>query len=247
MPRTPAPSSSRVLDRTASTLVEIVGTLVQDFDVIEVLTALTGQCVELLDAAAAGIMLADGDGRLHVIGASTEEVNTLELFQIQNDEGPCYDCFHAGESVIIGDLATTERWPHFTIESMAAGFPSVCALPLRLHGATLGCLNLFMTEPRELSATDVSVGQALADVASIAMIQGQAASETELYRIALERTFHGRIAIEQAKGMVAETVGTNVDDAFLRLQTFARRDGLGLTATARAIVHGTLDIAFMAT
>jgi GAF domain-containing protein len=246
VPRTPEPKSPRVLDATAATLVEIVGTLVRDFDVIEVLTALTGQSVELLDAAAAGILLADSDGQLCVIGASTEQVNMLELFQIQNDEGPCFDCFHAGEAVNIGDLRESDRWPRFTVESIAAGFPSVCALPLRLHGVTLGCLNLFMTEPGQLSATDVSIGQALADVASIAMIQGQA-SEAEIYRIALERTFHGRIAIEQARGMIAETLGIDVEDAFLRLRAFAKKDGRGLTATARSIVDGTLDIDFIAT
>ncbi|MET0908094.1 MAG: GAF domain-containing protein [Ilumatobacteraceae bacterium] len=173
----PEPDASQLLDRTAKTLAGIVDTLVDDFDVIEVLTTLTSQCVELLDVAAAGILLADADGLLSVIGASTEAVNLLELFQIQNDEGPCYDCFHAGEPVIIGDLTTTRRWPRFTVESLAAGFPSVCALPLRLHGATLGCLNLFMTKPRELSAVDVSVGQTLANVACITMIQAHAASE----------------------------------------------------------------------
>ncbi|MET0326764.1 MAG: ANTAR domain-containing protein, partial [Ilumatobacteraceae bacterium] len=128
-----------------------------------------------------------------------------------------------------------------------AGFPSVCALPLRLHGATLGCLNLFMTKPRELSTVDVSVGQTLANVACIAMIQAHAASEAELYRAALERTFRGRIAIEQAKGMIAETVGTDVEDAFRRLQTFARKDHRGLINTAQSILDGTLDITYMAT
>ncbi len=78
---------------TATTFVEIVDALVGDFDVIDVLTTLSSRCVELLDAAAAGILLADLSGRLRVIGASTEQIGLLELFQIQNDEGPCLDCY----------------------------------------------------------------------------------------------------------------------------------------------------------
>ncbi|MET0325135.1 MAG: GAF and ANTAR domain-containing protein [Ilumatobacteraceae bacterium] len=240
MTRDPENSSVQRLDRAATTFVDIVGTLVHEFDVIDVLTELTSRCVEILDAAAAGILLADNDGLLRVVGASTEQINTLELFQIQNDEGPCFDCYHAGEAVIIADLATTDRWPKFAVESLRAGFPSVCALPLRLEDVTLGCLNLFMTAPAGLSDADVAVAQALADVASIAMIQDEVARQAVLDRTTLQRTFDGRIAIEQAKGMIAETAGVDMDAAFTLLRTYARANGRGLTATAEAMVTGQL-------
>ena len=138
---------------TATTFVEIVDTLVGDFDVIEVLTLLTSRGVELLDAAAAGILLADGDGHLRVIGASTEQIQLLELFQVQSHEGPCLDCFHTGQVVVRSDLDIPSPWPQFATVCTAAGFASVCALPLRLNAHILGCLNMFTSEPGASRAT----------------------------------------------------------------------------------------------
>ena len=169
-----------------------------------------------------------------------------ELFQIQNDEGPCYDCFHAGTAVVVADLRTTPRWPQFAVESLTAGFPSVCALPLHLHGVTIGCLNLFMTEPIGLSTADIAVAQALADVATLAMIQDEVVRKAVLDRTALQRTLEGRIAIEQAKGIIAERGGVDMDEAFARLRSYARSNGRGLTGTADALVSGTLSVTVVA-
>ena len=227
---------------TATTFVEIVETLVGDFDVIDVLTVLTSRCVELLDAAAAGILLADGSGHLRVIGASTEQIELLELFQIQNDQGPCLDCYNTGTVVIDADLTTTSRWPQFSTESTAAGYPSVCAVPLRLKEARLGCLNLFMAQPVPLSNTDVALAQALADVAAIAIVQDQATRDAIIREGQLQHALNSRIVIEQAKGMIAERASLDMDTAFARLRTFARINNRGLTHVAEGLIAGTIDI-----
>ncbi|MET0147127.1 MAG: GAF and ANTAR domain-containing protein [Ilumatobacteraceae bacterium] len=230
------------LERTADTFVEIVDTLVRDFDVIEVLTVLTSRCVELLDAAAAGILLADDAGNLRVVGASTEQIHLLELFQVQNEEGPCLDCFRTGKPVISSDLRSISPWPTFAAECIAAGFLSVCAVPLRLKGATLGCLNLFMRQAAALSDADVALAQALADVASITMVQEQAARQVATQHAHLRRTLNGRIAIEQAKGMIAESAGLGMDAAFARLRHHAEARHEGPTAIAEALVSGAITV-----
>lgn len=227
---------------TATTFVEIVDTLVGDFDVIEVLTVLTARCVELLDAAAAGILLADPDGQLRVIGASTEQIGLLELFQIQNNHGPCLDCFHTGEVVVHSNLRAASPWPDFALESVSAGYPSVCAVPLRLKAVILGCLNLFMSEPVELSASDVALAQALADVASIAIIQDQATRNAAIREGHLQHALNSRIVIEQAKGMIAERGQTDMDEAFARLRAYARNHNRRLTEVAEELVTGTLSV-----
>jgi GAF domain-containing protein len=227
---------------TAQTFVEIVDTLVGDFDVIEVLTLLTTRCVELLNAAAAGILLADGDGHLRVMGASTEEIELLELFQIQNDEGPCLDSFLTGEVVINPNVQTGSPWPKFAVESVERGFPSVCAVPLRLKDVTLGCLNLFMSEPVLLPETDVALAQALADVASIAIVQDQATREAAIREGQLQHALNSRIAIEQAKGMIAERAGLDMNQAFNRLRTYARDHNRGLTEVAETLVAGSISV-----
>jgi GAF domain-containing protein len=238
-------SEQRAIHRqalTATTFVEIVDTLVDDFDVIDVLTVLTSRSVELLEAAAAGILLADEDHHLRVIGASTEQVQLLELFQIQNDEGPCLDCFHSGKIVLNADLQGSSPWPQFAAESVRAGFPSVCAVPLRLKDLILGCLNLFMSEAVGLSNAEVALAQALADVASIAIVQDQATRQAAIREGHLQHALISRIAIEQAKGMIAERGNVDMDDAFARLRSFARNHNRGLTEVAEALVAGTVSV-----
>ena len=227
---------------TASTFVEIVDTLVGDFDVIEVLTLLAARCVELLDASAAGILLADGSGLLRVIGASTEQIELLELFQIQNDDGPCLECFRTGATVMNGDLRAPSPWPEFAIETVRAGFPSVCAVPLRLNDVILGCLNLFLSVPAPLSPQDVALAQALADVASIAIVQDEVTRKAAIREGQLRRALDSRIAIEQAKGMIAERGRVDMDEAFSLLRAFARNNNRGLSEVAESLVAGTITI-----
>jgi GAF domain-containing protein len=227
---------------TADTFVAMVDTLVDDFDVIDVLTVLTSRSVELLDAAAAGILLADPDGHLRVMAASSEQIELLELFQIQNDEGPCLDCFKTGAVVVNSDLSAASAWPQFAAESVRVGFPSVCAVPLRLKEVVLGCLNLFMSEPVALSDADVELAQALAHVASIAIVQDHATREAAIREGQLQHALTSRIAIEQAKGMISERGNVDMDVAFSRMRTFARNTNRGLTEVAEALVAGTLNI-----
>jgi anti-anti-sigma factor len=226
---------------TASTFVEIVDTLVNDFDVIDVLTLLTSRCVDLLAAAAAGILLADGDGRLRVIGASTEQVQLLELFQIQNEQGPCLDCYTTGTAVSATDLHRSSPWPQFAAASIRAGYPSVYAIPLRINTATVGCLNLFMTTTIEMSTADINLAQALADVASIAIVHNHASRQGDNDHY-LGPALDSRIAVEQAKGMIAEHASVDTHDAFVLLRTHARANGQGITAFAEALVAGTVGL-----
>jgi transcriptional regulator with GAF, ATPase, and Fis domain len=241
----PNEPDQRAIDRQAliaTTFVEIVDTLVDDFDVIDVLTHLTSRSVELLQVAAAGILLADAAGQLRVIGASTEQVGLLELFQIQNDEGPCLDSYRTGAVVFDASLDADSAWPRFAAESVRCGYPSVCAVPLRLKGLTLGCLNLFMSEPIALTGAEVLLCRALADVASIAIVQDQATREAAIREGHLQHALTSRISIEQAKGMIAERAAVDMDEAFNRLRSFARTNNRLLTEVAQSIIAGTTGI-----
>ena len=89
----------------SATFVELTDTMVADFDVIDFLHVLTDRSVRLLDVSAAGLLLADPRGELRVVAASSEAARLLELFQLQNDQGPCLDCFRSGQPVAAADLA----------------------------------------------------------------------------------------------------------------------------------------------
>jgi transcriptional regulator with GAF, ATPase, and Fis domain len=241
MTQDPNPRMSREALATRA-FVELADSLVEDFDVIDLLTVLTRRSVDLLEAAAAGILLGDSNGRLRVAAASDERIELLELFQIQNDEGPCLDSYRSGRQIAHPDLGDDSPWPRFAAESVRNGFPSVCALPLRRKDAVLGCLNLFMAEPTQLSVDDVALAQALADVASVTIAQYQTHRSADLRATQLQIALNSRVLIEQAKGILAERGQIDMDEAFTRLRDYARANQLLLTDVASALVAGILHI-----
>jgi len=235
------------LELTASTFVELVDTLVDDFDVIDLMTTLTTRCIDLLDATAAGILLADPRGNLRVVVASTDAGDLLELIQIQTDEGPCLDSFRTGRIVTDAHLDDAPTpWPVFARASVGAGFPSVAAIPLRLKDRILGGLNLFMDRPEELPATDLGLAQALADVATIAIVQNEATRHALEREGQLQHALDSRIAVEQAKGMLAQWGGTDMHQAFLALRDHARSNNLKLAKVAADVVAGQIPLATFA-
>jgi transcriptional regulator with GAF, ATPase, and Fis domain len=224
----------------AETFVELADTLVDDFDVIELLTTLTERCVALLDASAAGVLLGDQHGTLQLIAASSEQAQLLELFQLQNHEGPCLDCYLSGQPVVHLDLATANPWPRFGRVALEALLPSVHAFPMRLRERVVGTLNLFMTEPRPLSAADIAVAQALAHAGTIAILQDQAARDAHTTVGQFQHALNSRVAIEQAKGVLSERAGISMDEAFSRLRGHARHHRGKLSTLALALVERTL-------
>lgn len=225
----------------ARTLVELADTLVDDFDVIDLLIRLADRCVEVVDAQAAGIMLAASEGQLRVMASSSEAMRTLELFEIQAQEGPCLDSYRTGRPVVNQDLAAADgRWPRFAAEAVAAGFQSVQALPMRLRGSVIGALNLFRAGPGEMGPADIEVAQAFADVATIALLQHRAAQEAQVINEQLTHALNSRVVIEQAKGMVAERLDHDMEASFAVLRAHARNHNLRLVDVAEGVIGGTL-------
>jgi GAF domain-containing protein len=227
--------------RLTETFVELADSLVDGFDVVDLMVLLTERCVELLDATAAGLLLADPTGHLRLIAATSEASELVELFQVQNEEGPCQDCFVTGRPVNAADLrAESGRWPRFAPFAMERGFRSANALPMRLRSQVLGALNLFRTEPTQVGAADLAVAQALADVATIALLQSRVIDDARLVADQLEHALQSRILIEQAKGIIAERVGCDMTQAFDRLRGYARATQMRLSAVAAQVVDGSL-------
>ncbi len=226
----------------ADVFVEMADTLVDDFDVIDFLHVMTKRCVQLLGVSAAGLLLTDGQDTLQVVAASSERTRLLELFQLQTNQGPCVDCFRTGQPVSVADLGFAGRWPRFTAAAAGVGFASVHAVPMRLRAEVIGALNLFDTRSGALDADKLRIGQALADVATIGLLQQRAIRRRDTITEQLQTALNSRVLIEQAKGVLAERLHLDVADAFTLLRTTARSHNRRLSELARAIVDGTEQI-----
>jgi GAF domain-containing protein len=223
-------------------LVEMADSLVDDYDVVDLLTGLTDRCVTLLGVSAAGVMLASPSGGLGLVASSSEAMRLLELFELQEQEGPCLDAFRSGGRVDQEDLrAGSGRWPLFSAAAVRAGFQSAVALPLRLREVTLGALNLLSTTRSPIGEADVIVARGFADLAALSILQHRASAEAQRLNEQLSVALTSRIVIEQAKGVISERAGIDLADAFARLRGYARNANLPLTDVARAAVNGTLD------
>jgi GAF domain-containing protein len=225
----------------ATTFVDLADTLVADFDVIDFLHTLATRSVALLDASAAGIMLADQRGGLQVLASSTEEARLLELYELRNNEGPCLDCFRSGQPVARDDLpAMRSSWPVFTQRLEELGFRSAQALPMRLRDETIGVLNIFRTEPGPLAEPDRRIGQAMADVATVGLLQERAIAAREQLATQLQTALSSRVQLEQAKGMLAERTGLPMDRMFQVMREYARAHNRRLSEVAAQIIDGSL-------
>jgi GAF domain-containing protein len=219
--------------------VELTDTMVADFDVIDFLHVLTSRSVELLDVSAAGLLLADPRGELRVVAASSEAARLLELFQLQSDQGPCLDCFRSGQPAAAIDLSADPRWPRFAAAARQVGFAAVQALPMRLRDQVIGALNLFRATPGAFDSASVRIGQALADVATIGLLNERSMRRSDTLNEQLQTALNSRVVIEQAKGKLAERLGIDMNEAFSLLRDQARNRNQRLSDLARAFIDGT--------
>lgn len=225
----------------SSTFFQLADSLTAEFDIVDILTVLVNSVTTLFEAAtAAGILLSDGSGTLHVMASSSEDAHLLELYQLQNEEGPCLDCVRTGEATGVDDLQVDRRWPRFAAAAAGWGFGSAHAFPLRMHDRVLGAVNVFGRRGSRLPERDRVATQALADVASVALVQHHAARSAELVVAQLRGALNSRIAIEQAKGVLAERAGVTTAEAFTRLRSFARAHNLLLSDLAAGLVNNRL-------
>jgi transcriptional regulator with GAF, ATPase, and Fis domain len=225
------------------TLVQLADTLIEDYDVIEFLSMLSERCVLLVDADEAGIMVSDGRGNLQIVASSSERTRLLELFELENRDGPCLDAFNTGAPVSSVDLDVDEsRWSHFSHRASSVGFRSVQSIPLRLRSETIGALTLLRSSAGAMDLADVSLAGALAKMATIGLLQERAVSASRNATAQLQTALTSRVRIEQAKGIIAERQSIDIDTAFDRIRTYARSHHLKLSDLALSIVSDNFDI-----
>lgn len=226
-------------------LATLAGALVTDFDFIDLAHSLARSTVATLDAAAAGVMVVDRRGELQVVAASDEGTHVLEVFELQRHQGPCFDSWVTGQAVSATDLGAQEAWPDFSRRAFDLGYVSACAVPLHFRGNGLGALNVFWSTPHEVTAADLQSAQALANLAAVGLAQQAAPVNPRDLAEEVESAIHGRIAIEQAKGMLAVQAGITVEAAYELMSRYARSQQSFVRAVARDVVERKVTAAQM--
>jgi GAF domain-containing protein len=225
----------------ARTFVRLADTLANDFDIVDFLFGLSEDSVEILRAAAAGVMLADARGGLRLIASSDERMRLLELFELQGAQGPCLDAYSSGRAIQASAADSLERWPVFAPQASSAGFQLMCAVPLRVRTDVIGALNLFRGNDEPFTAAEMEIAQAMAEMAAIGLIQERALRERNLLVTQLQAAVNSRVIIEQAKGMLAERRQIDVDAAFAQMRAYAREHNRRLGDVATDLIDGRLD------
>ncbi|RFA17578.1 GAF and ANTAR domain-containing protein [Subtercola boreus] len=229
--------------RLAEVFITLADTLTDTFDATDLLHYLADACVELLGIDAAGIMLSDLRGGLKLAASSSEKIRNLELFELQINEGPCLDSFHTGQPVLnvtIGEAR--EKWPQFEAVAAASGVKATHALPLRHRGNIIGAINLCSEHTTLLTEPDIALGQALADMATISLLQNRGNTEQAVLADQLQAALNNRVLIEQAKGILAEHAKITPDTAFDLIRDHARTNHNRLLHDAENIINGTLHL-----
>ncbi len=226
--------------RLAQRFVALADTMVADFDIADLLDQLVHAVVEFLPVEEAGLLLLDDSLNPQLLASTSESTRLLELFQIQGLGGPCVECARTGAAVTIEDLAQERRWPSFCQMARQLGFEGVHALPLRLRGEVLGALNLFGRHG-EIGPADLAVGQSLADLATIGILQQRSQHQAAVETRQLQQALRSRVVIEQAKGLLSEFGGVEMTSAFAALRGYARHHNLKLAAVAQAVVDRAMD------
>ena len=225
--------------QVARTFIDLTSVITSGAETIEVFTDLTQKCVSLLPVSSAGILLRDVAGDLQVVGASSPSAHLLDLFQVQNEEGPCLECLETGEQVFDVELGSTKRWPRFSQLARHYQFSSVYALPLRSRRITVGALNLFAVAP--LEPDRLIVAQALADAATLSLLQIDPQTDNTIVVQRVQRAIEDRNTLDQARGMISQRFGIDPEAALARLVQVSRQLSTSLTSVARAVVRRDED------
>jgi transcriptional regulator with GAF, ATPase, and Fis domain len=222
--------------------VTLADTLVVGYDIVDLLHTLVSHCVPLFDASAAGIILTD-ERELEVVASTNERSRLVEILQLRSGSGPCVESVVTGQPILVPDIdASGPKWPLFRAGALEQGFASMFSVPMRLRTTTIGSLNLFWDRTGGLPTNDVATVQALADVATIGILQERALRESDIARQQLQYALSSRVVIEQAKGVVSYTHSAGMDEAFTLIRQYARSNGIPLAEVAAQIVNGHLAI-----
>lgn len=223
----------------ANVLAQAASTLVGEHDVTDALARLVMDLADVAGAQAVAIVVLLDDGRLELLTSTSHRMAELEIFQVTNDEGPCIEVVRSGAAVSLeGEGAILQRWPVVGRAIVDAGFGGVHAFPMQWHGQVLGGLNVFSASSVALDESVICLGQAVADVATLLILQ-EKNPDPDTIAERIRETLRGRVEVERAKGALAYQQSLDMARAYEILLERAAATGRSLTETAKQVLDET--------
>lgn len=223
-----------------ASLINAIEVVANSNDLTDLAHLLCTTCVTALEAEASGMMITDVTGRLRVWGSSDEETHSLELLEVQSQEGPCYESAVTGQVILREDLSLVTGWEFFCAQAAALEYRSAIAVPILVHGQPIGALNIFWRHPQEFSDQTVGFARAVADLATIGLAFQDRVADAQSLALRLEDAAATRIMLEQAKGMLAVQAQVSMKEAFELMREYHQKTGLPLHSIATDVVSRTL-------
>jgi GAF domain-containing protein len=229
--------------RINEAFVKVADTLMDSYDIVDLLSTLVNECTDLLGVDAGGMLIADTFGNLELVASTSEEAEFVEVMQLAAGAGPCVECFTSGAAVSVADIRDTDGvWPEFSAAALQRGFRSLHATPMRLRGRVIGTMNLLGVEPGVFDARDVALAQALADVAIIGILQERSLRDPQIISEQLHLALDTRVMIEQAKGVLSHVHSMSMEGAFRSMRAYARDHGMSLRDVAGGIIDRSITL-----
>ncbi|TDO56701.1 GAF domain-containing protein [Kribbella sp. VKM Ac-2571] len=215
-------------ETSAETFTRIAQELHKQPDTRHTVQAVAEFALASVGADHAGVMLVHGGRRVEIAATTGPKVDRADQLQLELDEGPCLSAIEAGETFLIPDTSSEQRWPRWCHEVSKLGVGSVLSIRLATDDSKVGALNLYADTTERFTDDDIAVAQILGQHASIAL-------DTAHRLDTLQQAVDGRTVIGQAQGILMERYDLDAGQAFSVLRRYSQSQNTKLGEVARKL------------
>lgn len=204
----------------------------------ETLRQVVGATNRLFGLSGAVLMLVDDDQELRTVATSGPVGELLEQGQIEHGEGPCIDAFVHDRVIASENLATDARYLKVGPWLAERGMQAIAGLPVRLAGAAVGALNVYVDTPHPWGDDELA---ALADYGGVVeqlLLAGLTAHRNDALARQLQHALDYRVLIERGVGFLMARDKLDATEAFNRLRSAARHQRRKVVDVARDLLGG---------
>lgn len=215
---------------------EFTTTIVNPYDLQDLLHRLTDHATAITSAHGAGIMLAGNDG-LGFAAASDDAVIDVEVTQDRIDGGPCHEAYETDQLTVVDDLEAADRWPEYRRRALELGFRSILGVPMRAWGQTIGVLDIYRRTAGPWSQSDLDAAEIMTAMGAGYILHANQTRAQHDLADQLQTALESRDVIGQAKGLLMARHGVDAEEAFGMLRSLSQQANTKLRDVARTLIE----------